>query len=209
MMGQKSVTMLSLLLATTQIWNVSGFQATFSYHRSQKIAHLETQMILQMAEQSERDATEGENSRDVEDDGDDQPIVETTIRIDDGGSNLTDRFKYKVNALMGVFDPQTGEDSEKDGQGNILNAMLNFPVRYAFVVVGRTGGDKDVQEKYIEDVKKVVLSSSGDIDGMESKITPRGKNFIKIECTVTVESAAMINSIYDDLDELEATTMRF
>lgn len=42
------------------------------------------------------------------------------VKIDDGGSNLTDRFKYKVNALMGVFDPQGGADDERQ-DGNILN----------------------------------------------------------------------------------------
>ena len=35
-----------------------------------------------------------------------QPLMQTsTVKIDDGGSDLTDRFKYKVQALMGNFDP--------------------------------------------------------------------------------------------------------
>ena len=85
---------------------------------------------------------------------DDNINVKTTIKINDGGSDLTDRFKYKVgennfyinaeiaqnkisnfaphlsqvNALMGVFDPQ-GEDTNQQN-GNILNAMLSFPVNY-------------------------------------------------------------------------------
>jgi hypothetical protein len=62
----------------------------------------------------EETAPEGEDSDDSE------PIFETTVRIDDGGSNLTDRFKYKVNALMGTFDPQTDNDDERQ-DGNILN----------------------------------------------------------------------------------------
>ena len=69
-----------------------------------------------------------------------EPVYETVIKMDDGGSDLTERFKYKVNALMGVFDPQTGVDDEHQ-QGNIMNALLKFPVRYSFNCVGRTNGD--------------------------------------------------------------------
>ena len=50
----------------------------------------------------------------------DEPWMESVIRIDDHGSNLTDRFKYKVNALMGTFDPRSGVDDERQ-EGNILN----------------------------------------------------------------------------------------
>ena len=81
------------------------------------------------------------------------PLAKATLRMDDGGSDLTDRFKYKVNALMGKYDPppsaaastgdgeggEGGGDTERDGQGNILNAMLKFPTRYAFHAVGRIG----------------------------------------------------------------------
>jgi len=35
---------------------------------------------------------------------DDMPIIaESTVKIDDGGSNLTDRFKYKVSARTTDF----------------------------------------------------------------------------------------------------------
>jgi hypothetical protein len=64
--------------------------------------------------EEEEIAPEGEDSDDSE------PIFETTVRIDDGGSDLNDRFKYKVHALMGTYDPQTGTDDERQ-DGNILN----------------------------------------------------------------------------------------
>jgi hypothetical protein len=57
------------------------------------------------------------------DDESEQPLIETTVRIDDGGSNLTNRFKYKMHALMGTFDPKTGEDDERQG-GNILDGTF-------------------------------------------------------------------------------------
>lgn len=66
-------------------------------------------------------ANEGEETAPEADDSDDsEPIFETTVRIDDRGSNLDDRFKYKVHALMGTYDPQAGTDDERQ-DGNILN----------------------------------------------------------------------------------------
>lgn len=144
-----------------------------------------------------------------EEDLDKLPIIgEAAVRVDDGGSDLTDRFKYKVNALMGVFDPQSETDDERQ-DGNILSAMLKFPVRYSFNVVGRTSGDDVTKEKYVEDVKGVVSTESGDVDGMECRVTPRGKNFTRVSILVTVESAAIINSIYSALGDIELTVMKY
>ena len=141
-----------------------------------------------------------------EEEDNDEPIAKAVIKMDDGGSDLTDRFKYKVNALMGVFDPEEGKTDE-EGQLNVLNAMLNFPVRYTFNIVGKTSGDTTIQEEYIEDVKKIVMETAG--DDIACKITPRGKNFTKVQCEVEVQNSAMISTIYDELDKLERTMMRF
>ena len=144
-------------------------------------------------------------------DVDSPPIVATSVvKIDDGGSNLTDRFKYKVHALMGTYDPppSVGPDDENQS-GNILNAMLTFPVRYSFNVVGRTSGDDGVREEYVEAVKAVIASVSGDDDSMECRVTPRGKSFTRVSVQVLVESAAVINSIFDDLGGMDLTVMRY
>ena len=42
-------------------------------------------------------ATEEPSQDDGEDALDDDDIPESIIKVDDGGSNLTDRFKYKVS----------------------------------------------------------------------------------------------------------------
>lgn len=139
---------------------------------------------------------------------DEEPIIDSVMRMDDEGSDLTDRFKYKVNALMGVFDPQAGADDERQS-GNILNAMLKFPVRYSFNVVGRTSGDEKLKDEYIDQVKSIVASLSGDGDRMEVRITPRGKNFTRVALQVTVESVAIINSIYVALEKSEKTIMQY
>lgn len=157
--------------------------------------------------QSER-CMSAEDSGNEESAADEDPILESVIRMDDGGSDLTDRFKYKVNALMGVFDPQAGEDDERQS-GNILNAMLKFPVRYSFNVVGRTSGDEKLKYEYIDQVKSIVASLSGDSDRMEVRITPRGKNFTRVTLQVTVESVAIINSIYVALEKSENTIMQY
>lgn len=137
-----------------------------------------------------------------------EQAIEASVRYDDGGSNLTDRFKYKVNALMGNFDPVEGVVDDERADGNILNAILEFPIRYTFNVVGRTSGDDKHKEEYIEGVKKVIFATSGDGDIL-CKVSPRGKNFTKVQCEANVQSAAMINMIYDEIDRLEATVMRF
>mmetsp|Transcript_10578 Transcript_10578/g.29730 ORF Transcript_10578/g.29730 Transcript_10578/m.29730 type:complete len:193 (+) Transcript_10578:199-777(+) len=145
-----------------------------------------------------------------EDAGDDVPIVaKSTVKIDDGGSDLTDRFKYKMQALLGNFDPQMGEDTEADGQGNIISALTNFPARFAFTVVGRTNGDDEAKEAYIEQVKKIVGETSGSANTLECRVTPRGTNFVRVSVEVTVESGAIINSIYEELSEVEATVMKY
>ena len=86
--------------------------------------------------------------------------------------------------------------------------MLKFPVRYTFNIVGKTSGDEAVKDEYLEQVYKVVLGIAGD-DEMRCQITPRGKSFTKVQCEVEVQSVTMINSIYDELDKLERTVMRF
>jgi hypothetical protein len=42
--------------------------------------------------------------------------------------------------------------------------MLNFPVRYTFNAVGRTGGDEGLRDVYVEEVKKIIIATSGDED---------------------------------------------
>lgn len=145
----------------------------------------------------------------MEDDEEDLPVfAQSTVKIDDGGSDLTNRFKYKVNALMGTYDPAQSETDNEAADGNILQAMLNFPTPYVFNIVGKTGGDDEVTEGYVNDVNKTVLDISGDKE-LQYTITPRGKKFTKISIEAIVESASMITLIYEKLAELELTIMRF
>lgn len=156
---------------------------------------------------SAEESDNNENDAEFQEDGDNtEEIARATVKIDDGGSNLTDRFKYKVNALMGTFDPQNGKDDERQ-DGNILNAMLNFPVRYTFNIVGKTMGDEAKKEAYVDAVKQAVVATAG--DDIVCKITPRGKNFVKLQCEAEVLNAAMINTIYDDIEKIDQTVMRF
>jgi len=210
---------------------------------------------------------------------------EATTTGDDGTTNepedifkddndLTNRFKYKVNALMGSYDPLQSDADTEQTDGNILNALLQFPTLYTFNIVGRTtsgGGDNgddddSIKDAYVEQVKSIVVngcgssSSSGEEEDsgdniavvvddngndktedtpttvmsgavevvpddvtttttttmdVEMKDTvvcvvkPRGKKFTKITVEVMVESAAMINSVYEELGLLERTVMRF
>jgi putative lipoic acid-binding regulatory protein len=132
----------------------------------------------------------------------------SVFRINDGGSKLTDRFKYKVHALMGTYDPPAEEDNENE-TGHILNAMLQFPVTYSFNVVGRTSGDEAKKDVFVEQVKAAVTSVSGPDENMSLRITPRGKSFTKVVIQANVESAAMIANIYKELEQLEMSVMQF
>jgi putative lipoic acid-binding regulatory protein len=138
----------------------------------------------------------------IDDDG-------AALRMIDNGNDLTNRFTYKVNALMGVFDPKTAEMDNENETGNILNAMLQFPVTYSFNVVGRTSGDEAKKDIFVEQVKAVVTSISGPDQDLALRITPRGRSFTKVKIQANVESAAMIASIYKEFEQLEMSVMQF
>ncbi|KAG7360548.1 DUF493 domain containing protein [Nitzschia inconspicua] len=139
----------------------------------------------------------------VDDDHDDSS---SSSQRTETSAELPERFNYKVQALMGNFDP-IGEDDERQ-EGNILNAMLSFPSRYTFNVVGRTMGDDTLQQEYTDSVRKVVHSTTGD-EEMSCKCKRRGTKFTKVQCEASVQSVTMINNIYNELDGLEMTVMRF
>ena len=137
------------------------------------------------------------------------PIMETsTVRIDDGGSDLTNRFKYKVNALMGAFDPADSSTDNEHASGNILAGLLRFPVQYTFTVVGKTKGDATLQSQFEGQVGSVILQETGEAN-WETLISPRGKNFTKVQVTVEVQSAEMISAIYKGLEDIELSVMQF
>jgi putative lipoic acid-binding regulatory protein len=134
--------------------------------------------------------------------------AKSTFKIDDRGSDLTDRFKYKVHALMGDFDPLSADSDNEYTDGNILNALLQFPTSFIFNVVGKTNGNKESADEYIKKIRHIVQSNSGDENIMISE-KPRGKNFTKIEVKVTVQSSSMITRIFNELGNVDETVMRF
>lgn len=151
----------------------------------------------------------------TDDDDSDEMVVRSKIRIDDndnhdGGSDLTDRFKYKVNALMGVFDPPMAALDNEREYGNIIHAMLKFPTRYAFAVVGKTEGNDDLRDEFVNAVKELIRAeTSGKEDGITCVITPRGTKFTKVTIEARVDSAAVIRTIYAGLEKLERSVMQF
>ena len=66
--------------------------------------------------------------------GDDEK--EPSAKVDDGSNEETtasssydeptDRFKYKVHALMGDYDPIEGTADDEDQDGNIMKALITF-----------------------------------------------------------------------------------
>jgi putative lipoic acid-binding regulatory protein len=142
------------------------------------------------------------------DDNDEVPIIDpSTVKISDH-SDLSNRFLYKVNALMGNYDPAATDTDNDSTDGNILNAIMTFPTTYAFNIVGKTNGDDTAADAYIAKVKDIVVSNSGNKE-IEFVVKPRGKNFTKVTVEAYVESSSMITNIYEQLADVEETVMRF
>ena len=174
--------------------------------------------------QSVTNGADGEDIVDL-DDGNEDPINPSKISSSSSEyQEPTDRFKYKVHALMGTYDPAEGEVDDEGQDGNILKAMLTFPTQYVFHVVGRkiqlstndddeddnnnNNNDDDDDDDYASSVRKIIYETTGD-DNIVCEIIPRGKKFIKVQCEAKVESATMINTIYDALGQMESTVMKF
>jgi putative lipoic acid-binding regulatory protein len=66
-----------------------------------------------------------------------------------------------------------------------------------------------LKEEYVEQVKKIVTSLAGDDEHFQCQVTPRGKSFTRVSMQVRVDSAAVINSIYEDLDKIEMTVFKY
>eukprot|EP00978_Attheya_sp_CCMP212_P017631 scaffold47193_cov58-Attheya_sp.AAC.8 len=160
-------------------------------------------MLIRTSSSSNDDDQQIESSS--EEDLEDLPMI-GNVTMDDGGSDLTERFRYKMNALLGVFDPKSGPDDDRQ-DGNILSAIMNFPAQYAFRVVGRTE-EEGSELVYVQEVRRIVMAGSGDEEA-EWKVIPRGKKFTRVTVTATVGSASIVNSIYQDLADLENTVMRY
>jgi putative lipoic acid-binding regulatory protein len=135
-------------------------------------------------------------------------VPPAVVTIDDGdGSDLTDRFKYKVHALMGTYDAPSGVVDDENQMGNILDKMLQFPTKYTFSVVGKT--ENVNHGDYANEVELALISVLGSNAQVEMMVVPRGKKFTKVTATVQVDSASVISYIYDKLEALDATVMKF
>ena len=125
--------------------------------------------------------------------------------------DISRRFKFTVNALMGAFDPMdVGENNTERDEGNILNAMMTFPTIYTFSAVGRTNGDAIQQETYATDVTNTIMNLTlGDADKLQWRIKPRGAKFTRVDVSVLVDSPQTVTNVYKALDEISATVMKY
>jgi hypothetical protein len=108
---------------------------------------------------------------------------------------------------MGSYDPAPGAIDDENQMGIIIGKMLEFPTVYTFTAVGRT--ESIPGDLYANQVKLALSSVLGSDARMELQIVPRGEKFTRISAKVTVDSAYVISSIYEELGALEATVMKF
>ena len=107
-------------------------------------------------------------------------------------------------------DPADSANDNERENGNILQAMLTFPLEYRFHVVGRTGGDQSSQDEFVGQVKGIMTTTTGlKDDEVVCRITPRGTKYTKVTIQLQVESADVITSIYEQLEALELSVMQF
>jgi hypothetical protein len=62
---------------------------------------------------------------------------------------------------------------------------------------------------YANEVELALISVLGCNAQVEMMVVPRGKKFTKVTATVTVDSASVISYIYEKLEALDATVMKF
>ena len=92
--------------------------------------------------------------------------------------------------------------------GAIAKAI--YPLDYTFHVVGRTDGDDDIQDRFVQQVKEIVrVQTTSTNEEMTCQITPRGTKFTKVTVQVQVVSSDIIVSIYKQLAKLELSVMQF
>ena len=109
---------------------------------------------------------------------------------------------------MGTYDP-VGKDDDKQS-ANIVGALLQFPTSYTFTVVGKNSEENEnTGDEYANSIKSIVESILGNDAQIEMRVVPRGSKFTKVTITADVESQGMITSIYEELDSLDTTVMKF
>ena len=209
------------------------------------------------------------NNHNVEEEGDEAHLTarssSSTADMDDVNA-MTDRFKYKVHALMGDYDPVDSVRDDEYQNGNILRAFVKFPTRHTFTVIGKTTAEDTEEEDtddenaaapatqarvvqtYVDTVRRIVRETSGCVYNNNSNnsnnntnnninennnndndnentqddtttpgpaaefhmtVAPRGKKFTRINIDVTVESAAMIAVLQQELKAIENTVMSY
>ena len=95
--------------------------------------------------------------------------------------------------------------------GNILNALMKFPVVYTFHVVGKTNGDAATQSFFVQQVQRTIQESCGDDDDepVRYDVTQRGTKYTKVSIQKQVMNAQEITFIYDQLSQLDRSVMQF
>lgn len=195
----------TLLLSILACWNLpesNGFVPNALSFIGNKVHFPEN--LFQRCAAAGSEETDNEETDSEEIDSEEGP----STRFKDV-NEMTDRFKYKVHALMGDYDPAEGMVDDEGQDGNIMKALLKFPTQHVFDVVGKVSAESDANgEDYADKVKSIVFDTTGD-DDIKCEIIPRGKKFVKVRCEAKVESTTMINNIYDELGEMESTVMKF
>lgn len=102
--------------------------------------------------------------------------------------------------------PDINKDTERS-PSNILGALMNFPTNHTFTVIGRTNGDVDEQNGFVDGVREA--TSSAGTHSFDLNVSQRGINFTKATITLEVSSPEMISEMNARLNAVESSVMQF
>ena len=109
----RSVHSLLLLTVSNHRFFGTGFIVTSNRISRSIVAQRQNRFLSANANSDDQDGNKNNNET-------------TEPESNDGScrsSDMTDRFKYQVNALMGTYDPMNGVDDERQ-DGNILQGEI-------------------------------------------------------------------------------------
>ncbi len=122
-------------------------------------------------------------------------------------TKLPDRFKYSVNALMGLYDPPSPEEDNENDQRDsmaISKALLKWPQVCEFVAVGE-GHD------FAMDCAQAVSSAlsvdqSSLAESMKTKETGR---FTRVQMFAEIADPDILTTVYSALDTVAGIKFKY
>jgi putative lipoic acid-binding regulatory protein len=119
------------------------------------------------------------------------------------------RFDVAVRALRGDFDPPPGADNTERAAGLLLDSLVQWPARYDFQFVLRSGGAAPAA--LTEELRAVVAAAC------QSDVAPeactakerKGGKYVSVTVPCTVRAPQLIQRVFDALEGDDRVIMKY